>query len=240
MINVYLIGYGAWGKKVFKALKKIKKINKIFIKKNRKDNKKINLKNIDWVFVATNINQHYNIAKQYLNKKINVFCEKPLTQNLIRDKKLFSLAKQKNCKLYVSDIENYKKFKLVLKKNNYISRYKLSNNKNNILERLAYHDFTYICEKFKIFKIHKVIITSLKKGEISFKLKMKNKYFYFSYSLNSKKNIHSFNKKNLRVKKNILKIMIEDVISEKVDYSKNKKNALFANSAINLIKQSSP
>lgn len=237
MINVYLIGYGSWGKKVFKALKKIKKINKIFIKKNRKDHKNVNLKNINWVFITTGINQHYVLVKGFLNKNINVFCEKPLTPNLRQDKKLFNLAKQNKCKLYVSDIENYKKIKLVLRKNNYISRCKLSNNKKNILERLAYHDFTYLCEKFKISKFNKAIITSIKKGEISFKLRMNSKYFYFSYSLNSKKNIHSFNQTNLKVKKNILKIMIENVLFGKVNYLKNEKNALFANSVINNLKQ---
>ena len=47
MINVCLIGYGAWGKKVFYSLKKIKKINKIYLIKNRREKADFKLGNID-------------------------------------------------------------------------------------------------------------------------------------------------------------------------------------------------
>ena len=66
MVNVYLIGYGNWGKKVFNNLKKIKNISKIQIKKNRLENKKIDLKEIDWVFITTNTSQHYQLVQKFL------------------------------------------------------------------------------------------------------------------------------------------------------------------------------
>ena len=114
-MNVCLIGLGEWGKKLLASLKSIKKIEKIVIIKSRRD--KINFidKNIQWAFISVNTSNHYGTVKKMLNKKINVFCEKPLTNNLKDDKNLFRLAKQNKCKLYVSDVENYKNNKINIK-----------------------------------------------------------------------------------------------------------------------------
>ena len=142
MTNVCLIGLGSWGKKILRSLKKIKRIKNIQIIKNRKDKKKVNLNNLKWVFITTPTNSHYQLVKKYLEKKINVFCEKPLTNDIKKDTELFKLAKKNKCKLYVSDIENFKKIKIKLKTKNKIIRSKFSNNKKGILDRLAYHDFT--------------------------------------------------------------------------------------------------
>lgn len=237
MANVYLIGYGNWGKKVLNSLKKINKISSIQIKKDRLDNKKIDLKEIDWVFITSSTNQHYQLVKKYLNKKINVFCEKPLATNFLKSKKLFDLAKKNHCKLYVSDIENFKNIKLQLKKSNYIVRSKFSKNKTDILNRLAYHDFTYIYKKLKNKRIQKFDVQLKKNGFLSFNLVIDSKKFYFIYDLNSKKNTHTFNNINLRSKKNILKKMISSVIFKKMNYKKNMDIALFSIKTIQSIKK---
>ena len=85
MINVCVIGLGKWGKKVLNSIKKIKKIKSIQIVKNRRDKTKVNLNNLNWVFVTTPTNNHYSTVKKYLKKKVNVFCEKPLTNSIIKD-----------------------------------------------------------------------------------------------------------------------------------------------------------
>jgi hypothetical protein len=67
-----------------------------------------------------------NIRKDFpiLKKKINVFCEKPLSRSLDECKELYQLAKKNDAKLYVSDVElfinlklkkNFKYFLLLLK-----------------------------------------------------------------------------------------------------------------------------
>ena len=144
MINVCLIGYGEWGKKVFNSLNNIKQIKEIQLIKNRRDKTKINLKNLEWIFITTNVASHYHLVKKYLNKRINVFCEKPLTNSIKKDLELYKLAKKNKCRIYVSDIENYKKLNLKLRSKNTIKRFKFSKNKKNIFERLVYHDFTYL------------------------------------------------------------------------------------------------
>ena len=48
-----------------------------------------NFKNkVDWIFILSNNKTHYKIAKFFLEKKINVFCEKPLTENYLQSKNL--------------------------------------------------------------------------------------------------------------------------------------------------------
>ena len=234
MTNVCLIGLGNWGKKVLRSLKKIKKIKNIQIIKNRKDKKKINLNNLKWVFITTPTNSHYQLVKKYLEKKINVFCEKPLTNDIKKDTELFKLAKKNKCKLYVSDIENFKKIKIKLKTKNKIIRSKFSNNKKGILDRLAYHDFTYLYKFSNNKKISSFKIIRQKTGELNILTNINNKEIQLLYSLNSKNKVHTFNEINLIKKKNYLRIMIEKVISNKVNFDINKKLSLFANSAINI------
>ena len=236
MTNVCLIGLGSWGKKVLRSLKKIKRIKNIQIIKNRKDKKKINLNNLKWVFITTPTNSHYQLVKKYLEKKINVFCEKPLTNNIKKDTELFKLAKKNKCKLYVSDIENFKKIKIKLKTKNKIIRSKFSNNKKGILDRLAYHDFTYLYKFSNNKKISSFKIIRQKTGELNILTNINNKEIQLLYSLNSKNKVHTFNEINLIKKKNYLRIMIEKVISNKVNFDINKKLSLFANSAINIKK----
>ena len=234
MTNVCLIGLGNWGKKVLRSLKKIKRIKNIQIIKNRKDKKKINLNNLKWVFITTPTNSHYQLVKKYLEKKINVFCEKPLTNDIKKDTELFKLAKKNKCKLYVSDIENFKKIKIKLKTKNKIIKSKFSNNKKGILDRLAYHDFTYLYKFSNNKKISSFKIIRQKTGELNILTNINNKEIQLLYSLNSKNKVHTFNEINLIKKKNYLRIMIEKVISNKVNFDINKKLSLFANSAINI------
>ena len=236
MINVCVIGLGNWGKKVLNSIKKIKNIKSIQIVKNRRDRTKVNLNNLNWVFVTTPTNNHYSTVKKYLKKKVNVFCEKPLTNSIIKDKELFRLASKNKRKLYVSDVENFKNIKIKLKNKNVVLRSKFSNDKKNIVERLAYHDFTYLYKFLRKKKISNIKINKNRPGELNISLMIAKKYFQMSYNLNSKNRVHSFNGINLIKRKDYLKIMIEKVIKNKVNFNLNKELSLFANSAINFKK----
>ena len=236
MKNVCLIGYGIWGKKVLKALKKIKSIKKIHVIKSKSSKNKINFNNLDWVIIATNNNSHYKLVRKFLNLKINIFCEKPLTLNPSDDLKLYALAKKNNCKLYVSDVENYKKKNLSILKENFIERSKFSQFKKDIIYRLVYHDFTYLYKYIKEKKISIIKIIKSKQGELNFKIRLKRKIFNFKYSLNLKKKKHKFNNVNLITKKNVLEAMLAAVVNNKVSLGVNKKISIFANRMCNKIK----
>ena len=86
--KIGLIGCGKWGKKVIKVLKEISIVKFIC---NSKSNYKLQEMDIDWIFVLTPDQTHFQIVKFFLNKKKNVFCEKPLTQSLRESKLLFKI-----------------------------------------------------------------------------------------------------------------------------------------------------
>ena len=90
--KVGIVGFGNWAKKIVPIINKECEIKFI-------SNTKIPYKNfknkVDWIFILSNNKTHYKIAKFFLEKKINVFCEKPLTENYLQSKKLISLANKK-------------------------------------------------------------------------------------------------------------------------------------------------
>ena len=124
-MNFVLVGKGSWGSKLYLNLKKIGNVIKIIRSKN--NYKDIDLKNIDWIIIASPNNLHYQHVKFFLEKKINVFCEKPLTTSYDLTKKLIKVSKKNKTKLYIDDIEIFKTKKIVPKRKNYIVRNKFSN-----------------------------------------------------------------------------------------------------------------
>ena len=106
--NVGVLGRGKWGKRVVLILKKIANVKFV----HGKDFKFKNIdKDIQWVFIMTPNATHYNLVKLFLEKNYNVFCEKPLSLSYKKSLKLYNLAKIQNKKLYVDDVEIFKKKK---------------------------------------------------------------------------------------------------------------------------------
>ena len=66
MINTGIVGYGNWGKKIKKILQK--NTNLVFVA-NSKTNYKKKLNEVDWVFVASPDETHFQIVKFLLKKK---------------------------------------------------------------------------------------------------------------------------------------------------------------------------
>jgi len=100
-----------------------------FIHEYREHKYEKKLKNIDWIFIATPDKTHFKLVKKFLLKKINVFCEKPLTLKFKQSIELFKIAKKNKVKLYVDDIQIFLKKKIILKKKNYILIFIIINKK---------------------------------------------------------------------------------------------------------------
>ena len=77
-MNTGLIGTGYWGK-ILKS--KLERISTLHFSYNSKEDYKSMLHLVDWVFIATPDKTHFQIVKKIIKKKINIFCEKPLTLN---------------------------------------------------------------------------------------------------------------------------------------------------------------
>ena len=232
--KILVCGKGKWGKKVIKQLKILSK--NIVVIDTKTYFKKIDLTDIDWVFVLTPNNTHFRLVSYFLSKKKNVFCEKPLTQSLSKTKYLVSLAKKNKCKLYISDVEIYKNKRINKTKKLYVIRTKNSSGTTKeILYRLVYHDI-YLLENhlrpidsIKILKIEK-------KNRLQLKLKQKKISFSFDYDLNAKTKKHFINNRNfLRFVGNPLNKMIFKILNNKVNFKKNQNTAVFCNKLIDKI-----
>ena len=222
--KIGIIGRGKWGKKVIKVLKQNFKVE--FIVGKDVNYKRLS-KKIDWVFILTPNATHYKLCKFFLKSKINVFCEKPLTNSIKQANNLYKLSDQNKVNLYVDDIEIFKNKKIKIKNFNSIIRTKSDYGTNySIFERLCYHDLYILYKYIKNKKLKK--ITFLKNKDLVFRLNYKNATFNFFYSINSKTKIHKINNNNfLKFKENPLKKMILDLKKRK-KFNENRKRSLFA------------
>jgi hypothetical protein len=227
--NVIVIGNGKWGKKVINILKKHSKIIKIINSKDNYKDLQINLNNIDWVFVLTPVQTHFKIVKYFLEQKLNVFCEKPLSHSFNSAKKLISLSKKVSKILYVSDVENYKNLNFKFCKTNTVFRFKKDIiKKESIFFRLFYHDLYILYNQVKR-RIVRILIFKKSIFQVKFQVFFLEKSFLFHYKLDSNKKVHMINGIDLlKFSGNPLNSMIKKVLFLKNKQTKNNNAALNA------------
>ena len=238
--NVGLIGKGKWGSLLKSKLIDISNLKFVIGKKKNYLNFIRNNK-LNWVFVATPNNTHFEIVKSCLNSKVNVFCEKPLTTSYLDAKKLFKIAKKNKVKLYVSDVYSFhnKKIKKILLSNKIVRSKNNVKGDNEFFYRFMYHDISILFNYFKNFKIKSVNINrSIKKRIFKINILFKNnKTFLFEYSLSSKIKDHYINNVNYITKIDILKKMLKSVLYGKVNISDNNQKALFILKFLEIMKK---
>ena len=230
MLNICLIGYGRWGKLLYKRLNKITKIIKILNSKNYSIKE---LKNADWIVIATPNNTHYKIIKDCLKNKKNIFCEKPLVLKYSRAVELYNIAEKNNLKIIVSDLSDYKKDIQIKRKDNLFQRFKhmkedskIKIKRYDLLYRFCYHDIGYIYKKIYQKKINLIRIIS-SKPSLKFLIRFGDQDFTFHYDTQKNKKIYTFNKNNLFQKNDIIKKMFTDYLYNKKSYKLNKKKSLY-------------
>jgi len=137
--RIGLLGCGYWGKILLSKLKQLDDIEIVWIYTSQ-DQWKVDTDNLNWVFIATPNDVHFEQVQYFIKQKVNVFCEKPLTPTYDQSKQLFDLAEKHNVKLYVDDVFNYRTERINIK--NLTKPIKVTWNKitSNILYDLMYHD----------------------------------------------------------------------------------------------------
>tara|TARA_B100001057_G_scaffold477347_1_gene546437 strand:- start:2246 stop:2977 length:732 start_codon:yes stop_codon:yes gene_type:complete len=235
--NVGVIGNGKWAKILLPKIAKYANIK--FIANTKTGYKKFKLDNISWIFVLTNNETHYEIVKYFLKKNKNVFCEKPLTNDSLSTEKLFNLSKKQKVKLFVNNVELFKKKKIFINKNNTILRTKKSNStKESLLYRLAYHDF-YLLEKYIDIDNIRIKTSRENKKTLTIELFSNKKKFNFFYDINSIDKKHKINKTNMmQYKVDPLEKMIRYFLfNESNSFDLNESHSIFAIKLISKIKK---
>ena len=121
-IKVGLIGSGHLGKHHIKHLSKHVDIDFVgFFDTNKEIAKQVSgefsvksfenfhqlLDSVDAIHIVTPTNTHYEIAKECLNKKKDVFIEKPITKNTKEASDIIEIAEKNNCIIQVGHIERF-------------------------------------------------------------------------------------------------------------------------------------
>ena len=104
MIKIGQIGNGKFGKKILSKLDQIDDVEVKWVCDSRAQWWLDAYEDVDWVIIATPNEFHYEQAKHFLQKGINVFCEKPGTLSGISLSKLYSISDSSNAKLYIDDV----------------------------------------------------------------------------------------------------------------------------------------
>ncbi len=234
LIKTALIGYGNWGQIIKPKLEKLSKLTGVY---RSRDNYFSEINNLDWIIIATPNHTHYELVKKCLKKKVNVFCEKPLSLNYKDGLELFKIAKQNQVSLFVDEIEIFKNLKINFKKKNLISRRKSGGGKiSEIFYRLTYHDL-YLIYSF----VHNKKITDFllidKKNCLNFKLFFDEFEFHFQYDLNFNKKIHFINETDFNIKTDVIEDMFFNLFNNKVSFELNRSRSLFCLKTIDFLNE---
>lgn len=101
-IKCALLGFGYWGKIMKKYIDADPRLELRYILDRNLDPllKKEEIHDVDAVFICLPTALHYEFAKYFIQKKVNVFCEKPLTLSYLETEELITLAEKKEVVLY--------------------------------------------------------------------------------------------------------------------------------------------
>ena len=94
--KIGLIGYGYWGKILYKNLLKLGYENVVICDIDEKGHvTDYTSLDVSHVFIATPPSTHYKICKYFLKRGVNVFCEKPLVTNVKEANDLYKISDDK-------------------------------------------------------------------------------------------------------------------------------------------------
>lgn len=249
-MNNLLIGYGEWGKVIFRNLNIFKTHKNIVLKRKIKSKKEfkylekiIKLKKINNVFLTADPYTNSEIFKFLFKLSVNIFIEKPLLLNNFKIKKLINFKNKKTIDinyLYYKEIKKIKNLnindfdKIVFffsKKKEFIRSKKI-----DLRDDWLSHIIPIIILFFKTIKV-KILLKKkffFKKEVYIYKFIIKNclikiiigqnfieKKEIFFYKKNKLKRKINFEKKINNLKKGILFLSIKNFYNNIKDYKNN-------------------
>lgn len=240
-MRIGIVGKGYFGKKIASKLQGTYTIAFITGRDYKVDY------NIDWVIISSSNSSHFEIAKDFLSRGINVFCEKPLTLNFSDSVHLYRLADEHNCRLYVDDVFRYTKEYIDNKADLQIydglvfDWNKFGSFTDSIYSNLTYHDLYLLVDLFGsqyITNIHFSLNESNRKA-FSFKYgKVGITLRYNRLSTEKNKRINGIEFSNNS--NDALKEMLDKVLTQQVDFGYNKFLSLSSQELLEYIQEFVP
>lgn len=228
-MRIGIIGRGYFGTKIYETLKDSHEIVFFTGRDLLIDY------DIDWAVVASSNDSHYKLVDDFINRGIDVFCEKPLTTNFSDAIELLNRAKRTGVKLYVDDIFLYNSEYLAKREamrnasELTFSWKKFGSFKDNIVNNLTYHDLYILVDLFGYHRIRGLQSTVNRINEKVYTFEYDSKKITLEYNrlfmgksektVTYDKNVCDFTKS----KNNSLSDMFSAVFSEKVDFNRNEE-----------------
>jgi len=236
MIKTGLIGKGYWGKIIGDKLDMLS--DKIFVQDTSNFDPK-EFEKADWVFIATPASTHFNVAKEAIEKGVNVFIEKPFCSNSNQARQLIALAKENRVHICVDNVFLYRRELLGLipgqYKNLKFSWYKNGPFNDTLVNDLLYHDLYLLIFLIGVKKISNVLVFQNEKD-----------IFLFSFFYGETKIIIDYNRTVEGIKEKIicadgilikfsgtieedpLKKVISDCLNNEINFELNNEINLIA------------
>jgi hypothetical protein len=223
MIRVGVIGVGKFGSKIVSVLNKIEEVEILW-------SGGTNLSwweqdNVDWVFIASPHEMHYEQAKHFLTNGVNVFLEKPAAFSLDALNELFGIADKTFSTLYVDDL-------YLFKDPNFFNKIECGhqslNRDSNFIDLIAYHHMYLLKYQDEFLKSESLKIDIILNQETikQFRIISSDGLIYnFSYLLNPNKNYDSL---EYNFGGDALNLLIRSVLNGTCDLNKNRSGARFA------------
>ena len=234
MIKVGQIGNGKFGKKILSKLNMMDNVEVVWVCTS-KDQWWTNVIDLDWVIIATPNEFHYEQAKHFLEKGVNVFCEKPGTLSVESLQELINYSKDNNVKFYVDDVLSYQDIDSDIRNFSYK---KWGGYGSNIIDRIAYHHFYLIYDQIGecvyTINIGDYNTTLHKQFQLTCDTGKHSITYDFEY------NLQWYGEKVDSVKypsHDALYEMLDLVLNNKADFKLNHQRSLFATNLSEFVKQ---
>lgn len=226
MKKTILFGPGKWGSVLRREIIKLTNLVETFDSKS--DIYNFNFSDIDWAFVSTSNESHFKIVDILLDNNINIFCEKPLTLSSKDSEYLITKARNKNLKLFINHIYDFKNVNIDIIENNKI--YRSKNSKKSfiqILYDLSYHDI-YLLSSYITLAEAEILDLQFQNDILTFLINFRLRSFFFKYNCN-KEQEHYINDTNLIDNINILPDILMRLFNNEIDLSINNQKAVECN-----------
>ena len=231
-IKVGQIGKGSFGKKILSKLENISDVSVEWVY-GSKDKWWESDVDLDWVIIASPNEFHYEQAKHYLEKGVNVFCEKPGTLSTHSLLKLISHSEVKDVCFYVDDVLIYED---ILPTDNFVYK-KWGGLSANIIDRMAYHHFYLTHDMINGsdgISTNINVITNNLRHKV-FEVEFDDFKFKYEYDFGwFKEKVHTITP---RFSGDALEAMLSSVLHKEVDFDLNHKRSIFATRLSSYVKE---